>query len=168
MEWLISASLSNALGIGAATYALAQLGFADWASRLAQNLKRVQELTDKNEQVELLNKTLEAERDQLQEVLVDTKRERAKLKEQRDELRAGHRQARIERWRSVIVDFDFHTENFASTDTYYDMEPELRPEVVAMFKQRTFRVPNEAYGDSAYRTALLREVVRIEREWGLI
>jgi hypothetical protein len=57
MEWLISTSLYNALGVGAAAYALAQLGFAawaskvarlrvEWASRAAQLRKQVEGLTD--------------------------------------------------------------------------------------------------------------------------
>jgi hypothetical protein len=169
MEWLISNSLRSALWIGLPAFALALLGFIKWASTLTQNRKQAQRLTDENEQLEQLNKNLEAERNQLSELLQDVKRENRKLKEQRDELKAGHRRARIERWRSVIRDFDFHTENFASTDTYFDMEPELQPEVADMFVHpRRFHVGNEAHGDSAYRTALLREVSRIEREWGLI
>ena len=36
MEWLISTSLYNALGIGAAAYALAQVGFMVWTVRLAR------------------------------------------------------------------------------------------------------------------------------------
>ena len=141
MEWLISNSLRNALWIGLPTFVLALLGFMLCASRLSQNRKQVQQLTDENEQLDQLNKNLEAERNQLSELLQDVKRENRKLKEQRDELKAGHRRARIERWRSVIGDFDFQTENFANTDTYFDMEPELRPEVADMFRHpRRFHV----------------------------
>jgi hypothetical protein len=168
MEWLISSSLRNALWIGSPAFALALLGFIKWASTVAQKQKRVQELTDKNEQIELLNQTLEAERNQLSDLLLDIKRENRKLKEERDELNSGEWRQRIENWEAVILDFDFHADNFASTGTYFDMEDYLRPEVVAMFKGRTFHVGNEAHGDSAYRTALLREIARIKREQGII
>jgi hypothetical protein len=77
--------------------------------------------------------------------------------------------ARVENWEAVILDFDFHTDNFASTATYFDMEEYLQPEVVEMFKKpRTVHIGNEAHGDLAYKPALLREVARIKRERGLI
>jgi hypothetical protein len=96
---------------------------------------------------------------------------KARLREverERDELRSGEWRQRVENWEAVILDFDFHTDNFASTGTYFDMEDYLRPEVVAMFKGRTFHVGNEAHGDSAYKPALLREIARIKRERGII
>ena len=43
MEWLISTSLFNALGIGAAAYALAQLGFMVWAVRLTRAQEQIPE-----------------------------------------------------------------------------------------------------------------------------
>jgi len=92
-------------------------------------------LRDRNEQLDQLNRNLKAERDQLSEVLLDTKRERAKFKAERDELRSGEWRQRVENWEAVILDFDFHNDNFASTDTYFDMEDYLRPEVVEMFKR---------------------------------
>jgi hypothetical protein len=96
---------------------------------------------------------------------------KARLREverERDELRSGEWRQRVENWEAVILDFDFHTDNFASTGTYFDMEEYLKPEVVEMFKGRTFRVGNEAHGDSAYKPALLREIARIKRERGII
>jgi phage terminase Nu1 subunit (DNA packaging protein) len=129
-------------------------------------------LRDRNEQLDQLNKNLEAERDQLSEVLLDTKRERAKFRAERDELKAGERRKRIEEWRSVIRDFDFRTYSFAEAeaDTFSQMKlVGLRPEVIKMFEApRTLPVGNEARGDTAYRYTLLDEVARIEREWGLI
>jgi 5-bromo-4-chloroindolyl phosphate hydrolysis protein len=106
---------------------------------------------------------LEAASERLREELRQTKQER-------DELKAGERRKRIEQWRSVIRDFKFHTENFASTDTYSQMKREgLCREVVEMFEaQRAFHVGNEAHGDTAYRYTLLDEVARIEKEWSLI
>src|SRR5829696_8681925 len=52
VEWLISASLYNALGIGAAAYALAQVAFRFWMPRLTQSRRQVQELTNKNEDLD--------------------------------------------------------------------------------------------------------------------
>jgi hypothetical protein len=79
------------------------------------------------------------------------------------------RQRRIDAWRSVIRDFDFEADRFASTDTYSQMKPYLRPEVIKMFEEpRTLHVGNEARGDTAYKYTLLDEVARIEKEWGLI
>jgi hypothetical protein len=76
---------------------------------------------------------------------------------------------RIENWEAVVLDFDFQNGNFASTGTYFDMEDYLRPEVVEMFsKPRTAYVPNKAHGDSAHRTALLREIARIKTERGVV
>ena len=77
------------------------------------------------------------------------------------------RRQRIDEWRSVIHDFD--TDRFAGTDTYSQMKPHLRPEVIKMLEApRTFPVGNEARGDTAYRYTLLDEVARIEQEWGVI
>jgi hypothetical protein len=113
---------------------------------------------------------LKAERKQLSDLLQDTKRENRKLKQQLEVLRAGELRTRIEKWRSVILDFDFAGERFAGTDTYSQMKREgLRPEVVEMFEaQRTIHVGNEARGDPPYRHTLLDEVARIEKERGLI
>src|SRR5215210_5040717 len=42
---------------------------------------------------------------------------------------------RIKEWRSVILDFDFDRESFASTDTYSQMKQcGLKPEVIEMFE----------------------------------
>ncbi len=80
------------------------------------------------------------------------------------------RRKRIEEWRSAIRNHQFGDyPRFASTVAYSQMRPYLRPEVIEMLEApRTFHVGNEARGDSAYRTALLDEVARIEKEWGLI
>jgi hypothetical protein len=79
------------------------------------------------------------------------------------------RKRRIDHWRSVIRDFDFETDRFAGTDTYSQMKPYLKPEVVKMFETpRSVYIGNEARGDTAYSYTLLDEVARIEREWGLI
>jgi len=170
MEWLISSSLRNALWIGLPAFALALLGFIKWASTLARNRKQVQQLTDENEQLDQLNKNLEAERKQVSDLLQDEKRENRKLKGERDELKAGQRQKRIEDWRSAISDHEFGGyPRFASTVAYSQMKPYLRPEVVEMLEApRTFHVGNEARGETAYRYTLLDEVARIEKEWGLI
>ena len=134
-----------------------------WPFALARTVRHLgtelREARDRNEQLDQLHKNLQTERDQLFEVLQDTKRE----------LKRGERRKRIEKWRSVICDFDFHAENFASTDTYFEMEQYLLPEVVEMFKRpRTVHIGNEVHGDLAYKPALLREVTRIEGEWGLL
>jgi hypothetical protein len=73
---------------------------------------------------------------------------------------------RIGDWRSVIRDFDFYRESFASTDTYAQMKQYgLKPEVIDMFEaQRTLHVGNDARGDTAYKYTLLDEVARIENE----
>ena len=72
---------------------------------------------------------------------------------------------RIEEWRSVIHNFDFDRERFASTDTYSQMKQYLRSEVIDMFEaQRTLHVGNEARGDTTYKYTLLDEVDRIEGE----
>ena len=48
MEWLISASLYNAIGIGSTTYALTQLGFRWWALRVNKLTDDVGTLTRQN------------------------------------------------------------------------------------------------------------------------
>lgn len=170
MEWLISNSLRNALWIGLPGFALAQIGFAVYMTRLTLSRKQVQELTDKNEQLDQLNKNLHAERDQLSDLLQETKRENAKLKAERDELKAGERRKRIEEWRSAITNHEFGGyPRFASTVAYSQMKPHLRLKVVEMLEApRTLHVGNEARGDTAYRYTLLDEVARIEKEWGLV
>jgi hypothetical protein len=46
MEWLISGSLYNALGIGAAAYAPAQLSFMVWVRRLAHSQEQIEQDED--------------------------------------------------------------------------------------------------------------------------
>lgn len=63
MEWLISTSFYNALGIGLAVFALAQLGFVEWASRVAQLRKQVEELTTERTALEEKSLLLRDSRD---------------------------------------------------------------------------------------------------------
>lgn len=81
------------------------------------------------------------------------------------------RRKRIEGWQASIRDFysgDTHG-YFAATDTYSEMRPHLRPEVIEMLETpRMSTVGNEARGDVAHRSTLLDEIARIEGEWGLI
>jgi len=87
VEWLISNSLSNALWIGLPAFVLAQLAFMVWASRLEQSQNRVQKLTDASEQVEQLNKNLEAELETLTKEEDFKKKENAKLKQELHKVR---------------------------------------------------------------------------------
>lgn len=88
-----------------------------------------------------------------------------------EEVRAlqDQRRKRISEWRFAILDFNFDgSGGFSGTDTYAQMKPHLQSEVVETFeKQRMFVVGNGARGDW-YKYALLDEVARIEREWGLL
>jgi hypothetical protein len=105
-------------------------------------------------------------------VSVDTaalKAENEQLKRQNEELTQRldeRKRERIDKWRSVIRDFDFETERFAETDTYSQMKQcGLKPEVIDMIEaQRIVHVGNEARGDTAYKSTLLDEVARIENE----
>jgi hypothetical protein len=236
IEWLVSDSLYNALGVGTAAYALAQIAFGFWAPRLTRSLKRVQELTDKNEQLEQLSKNLKVERDQLSGLLQDTKRENAKLKEELHEVRlerdkiqseydsvrgskhwgdfqareigvsvdaaplraendklreelhqtkqelevskAGERRKRIEKWRAEILNHHFQRHPlggswFAQTETYLEMQAHLPPKIRERFESQTtaalsFLGPAHLRGTEGDRRILLREVARIEKEWGVI
>lgn len=82
----------------------------------------------------------------------------------------GRRRKRIEHWRSVIRSFDFsYIGTFGHTETYAEMKPYLRPEVIQMLEEpRTTHVGNPARGQHAHKYTLLDEVARIEREWDLI
>ena len=82
LEWLISASLYDALGIGATAYALTQLAFGYWMPRLIQSQERVLELEDENEQLNQLNKNLQVDLKNTVTAQRDTKREHARLKQQ--------------------------------------------------------------------------------------
>lgn len=124
--------------------------------------ERLRKADQGRKEIAAQNEALTAENERLEE-------EPRKTKKERDELRAGQRQKRIEDWRSVIRGFDFDTHSFASTDTYAQMRPHLQPKVVKMFEaQRTVHIGNETRGDTAYGYTLLDEVARIEKEWGLI
>ncbi len=80
-----------------------------------------------------------------------------------------HRRQRTEQWRAVIRDFNFKTERFGATDTYAQMKPYLKSEVIEMLEApRTVHVGNEARGELARQYTLLDEVARIEEEWDLI
>lgn len=205
MEWLISASLYNALGIGAAAYVLAQLGFAEWERRLTQRLKEernsllkslvevqpggasVERIPTDEEnkrlkaKIDALEKELEearsadkmgtptVEREDSLEVIKRVTAERDALREEKRQDLQNQRRKRIEEWQSFIGNFDFVNGKFASTRTYAQMRPHLRPEVIEMFETpRGLYVGNEARGDTAYRYTLLDQVARIEKEWGLI
>lgn len=82
LQWLISASLYDALGIGATAYALGQLAFGYWTPRLVQSQKRVLELENENEQLTQLNKNLQVDLENATKAQRDKKREYARLEQQ--------------------------------------------------------------------------------------
>jgi hypothetical protein len=63
MEWLISTSPYNALGIGATAYALAQLGYAVWVVRAARLRNQINELTADVDKLTKQNQELRNQRD---------------------------------------------------------------------------------------------------------
>jgi DNA repair exonuclease SbcCD ATPase subunit len=114
---------------------------------------------------------LEAASERLREELRQTKREL-------DELRAGERRKRIEKWRVEIHThaFDRHplgTSRFADTETYLEMRPHLSPKTRERFESQvaavlTFIGPERLRGSEGDKRVLLGEVARIEKEWGVI
>jgi hypothetical protein len=136
-----------------------------------------------NEQLKQQTNNQQVEYEEVFKELRAAKRERAEFKRQAEQLQTerdtlreekrrdlkGQRCKRIEEWRSVIQNFDFDRGRFASTDTYAQMKPHLRPEVIEMLENyRMGYVGNEARGKWTYGYTLLDEAARIEREWGLI
>jgi hypothetical protein len=86
-----------------------------------------------------------------------------------EELAEERLRERIEKWKSVIPEYDLDDTDdrrrFLRTDTYSQMKQYLPPEVIEMFEaQRTLHVGNEARGETAYHYTLLEEVARIENE----
>jgi hypothetical protein len=65
MEWLISNSLRNALWVALPALALAQLGFAAWATRASRLRKEIKELVAEVGQLTERNSQLQNERDWL-------------------------------------------------------------------------------------------------------
>jgi chromosome segregation ATPase len=138
MEWLISASLYNAFGIGAAAYALAQIGFGAWASRLAQSRKRVQKLTDENEQVKGLNENLRTERNQLSDLQHDRKRENSELRQEIQRLKANPDELKryCQHVAAELTDFDKALRSQPGSDLRAQMETaETEEEVNALKAQ---------------------------------
>jgi hypothetical protein len=87
MEWLVSASLYNALGIGAATYALTQVAFGFWMPRLTQSRKQAQELANKNEDLDRQHRMVGVDLQNAVGAQRDEKRENKKLKQDLHEAR---------------------------------------------------------------------------------
>jgi hypothetical protein len=92
--------------------------------------------------------------------------------------RQEERRKRIESWRTEIHAhaFDRHplgTSRFADTETYQEMQPRLPPGTRERFESQlaavlTFIGPEHLRGREGDRRVLLREVARIEEEWGLV
>ncbi len=119
--------------------------------------------------IEQLSPETSRELAQLRKRVEQLTAERDALKEEKRQELQKRRQERIEEWRSVIRNLDSGAVGFADTDTYSQMKPYLRPEVIKMLEApRTMTVGIESRGNFANRHTLLDEVTRIEREWDLI
>jgi cell division septum initiation protein DivIVA len=114
---------------------------------------------------------LRAENDKLREELEQTKQELEVSK-------AGERRKRIEKWRAEILNHHFQRHPlggsyFAQTETYLEMQAHLPPKIRDRLEGRTiaaasFLGPAHFRGTEGDRRILLREVARIEKEWGVI
>lgn len=99
-------------------------------------------------------------------------------KEELDLLRAGDRRERIEKWRAEIRAHSFGRHPlggswFTQTETYLEMQPRLPPKIRDRFEGRVIAAssllgPAHFRGTEGDRRILLREVARIEEEWGVI
>ena len=132
----------------------------DWKSPPPTGSEESEQLRAKLREVEQGRNSLRSEVQQLRAMSPEEAR-----------IRRDQRRKRIEDWRAAVRGFysgDTYG-YFAATDTYSEMRPHLRPEVIEMLETpRMSTVGNEARGDVAYRSALLDEIARIEGEWGLI
>ena len=172
MEWLISTTLFNALGIGALAYALTQLAFGFWVSRLRQSLNQVQELTAENEQVTQLNKNLQVDLDNAVEVQRDAQRENTDLKQevqgrgQRvDELTAVNRELKARRDGQLQRRFQILSDSMEKFYMTWDEEEMLVGDAMSYLRarQRGGRDSNSD-GLGLTRTAYLRNEHWLRRE----
>jgi hypothetical protein len=114
---------------------------------------------------------LRAENDKLREELQQTKQELEVSK-------AGERRKRIEKWRADILNHHFQRHPlggswFAHTETYSEMRSHPPPKIRDRFESQISAAqsllgPAHLKGTEGDRRVLLREVSRIEKEWGVI
>lgn len=90
----------------------------------------------------------------------------------RSETQLSSRRQKIAAWRTAVAsekyDFVDYRSTFLGSAAYSSLRPHLRPEVVAKIESpRTFYVGG-ARGDNVRQYMLLDEIMRIERDWGLV